>query len=468
MTTNSEHIDWLLEGVETWNTKRKQSDFVPSFTGENLSVILREAGLVDEHGLVNLQGVNLAGARLVGANLEGVRLYDADLRKALLISANLNGALLEGAKLGGANLQGAQLKDTDLRNAALLGANLARTKPWIAKLFESSGQESRIRADMNQEVESIADLLNVCRQLDDHYSRDTRDPTNILHLIERKRKGSVVRDFRIYFRGDSQECPLQPSVMRVLKDEETIRRYAEADMLFDLMSRRPEEFERENFALDHLVLSRHFGLKTRLLDITRNPLVALYHACVNHETSPGRLHIFAVPSDMIKTFNSDTISIITNFAKLAPAEQKFLLGIREEDCVGPTEPIEGLEYEGVMRRLYHFIRQEKPYFEKHIDFRDLLRVFVVEPRQSFERIRAQSGAFLVSAFHHRFEASEVLRWNTDIPVYDYYPLKISVTAKDTIRKELRFLNVTSESLYPGLEASASAVNTKADERRKRR
>ena len=468
MTTKSEHLDWLLEGVEAWNTRRKQSDFVPNFTGENLRVILREAGLVDQYGLVNLQNVNLAGAMLVGTDLEGVRLYDADLREAWLMSANLNGALLEGAKLWGADLQGAQLEATDLRNANLLGANLARTKPWTAKLFESSGQESHVRADLNYEVKSIADLLNVCRQLDEHYSRDTRDLTNILSLIERKRKGSVVRDLRIYFRGDSQECPLQPSLMRALKGEKAIRRYAEADMLLDLMSRRPEEFDRENSALGHLVLSRHFDLKTRLLDITRNPLVALYHACVNHEASPGRLHIFAVPRDMVKPFNSDTISVIANFAKLTPAEQDFLLGIREEDSLGPTESIEGLKYEEVMRRLYHFIRQEKPYFEKRIDFRDLLRVFVVEPRQSFERIRAQSGAFLVSAFHNRFEEVEVLRWNTDIPVYDYYPLKISVTAKDTIRKELKFLNVTSENLYPGLEASALAVNRNADERRKRR
>ena len=110
-----------------------------------------------------------------------------------------------------------------------------------------------------------------------------------------------------------------------------------------------------------------------------------------------------------------------------------------------------------MRLLYQLIRQEKPYFEERIDPRDLYQVFVVEPQQSSERIRAQSGAFLVSAFHERFERDEILEQNKGIPVYAHYKLTIPEDCKDDLIRELQLLNVTRETLFPGLDASATSV-----------
>ena len=75
-----------------------------------------------------------------------------------------------------------------------------------------------------------------------------------------------------------------------------------------------------------------------------------------------------------------------------------------------------------MLYLYQYIRQEKPYFEARINPGDFYRVFVVEPQQSSERLRAQSGAFLISAFHKRFERVAVLEKNPRIPVYAHYKL----------------------------------------------
>ena len=82
-------------------------------------------------------------------------------------------------------------------------------------------------------------------------------------------------------------------------------------------------------------------------------------------------------------------------------------------------------------------------------------MFIVEPQQSFARIRAQSGAFLISAFHEQFERDQILEKNPDIPVYDYYHLR--VLKKKVILDELRLFNVTRESLFPGLEEAAKAV-----------
>ena len=117
-------------------------------------------------------------------------------------------------------------------------------------------------------------------------------------------------------------------------------------------------------------------------------------------------------------------------------------------------------------RLWTFIRQEKPYFvESLIDPRDLFRIFIVHPRLLFDRVRAQSGAFLVSAYHKSFdfESDEIHERNTryrrdnhDVP-YNYYRMTVESGAKQSILKELQSLSISRETLFPELEESARAI-----------
>ena len=196
--------------------------------------------------------------------------------------------------------------------------------------------------------------------------------------------------------------------------------------------------------------------------MTKNPLVALFHACVQHPDEDGRINIFAAPQDLVQPFNSDTVRVIANFARLEWGEQVALLGIKEI----PADNFRPSGYRLAMNRLREMMREEKPFFEDHVDIRTLLGVFVVEPQRSTERIRAQSGAFLLSAFHERFEREEVLKTHRQeggpplgqgIPIYAHYMITIPSCAKSGIMSDLEMLNVTGESLYPGLDSSAAAV-----------
>lgn len=47
----------------------------------------------------------------------------------------------------------------------------------------------------------------------------------------------------------------------------------------DMVAHEPQDFSQCKSALDYLVQMQHYGLPTRLLDVTTNPLVALYFAC---------------------------------------------------------------------------------------------------------------------------------------------------------------------------------------------
>ncbi len=490
---NPKHVKWLLEGAASWNARREQEDFKPDFKGTNIYEKFQQAGQLDKDGYIPLVGINLSNAdfrksslttpsAICGADLRQANLWSANFRDAHLPNSKLDGASLAGASFDGANMLGASLAgpDTkmasttfsrtdlfeadlrntdvansyfghaylgcaklagaDLVNADLTGADLADSRPWEAMLFAQNNPTSSARH--GSAVYCVADLIEECR----HAKR-----SNAGHAL--------------YFRGErTTDWKLRPSVMRHnLPKRKFTLRHKEGEMLIDLMSRRPEDFVNVTSAFGQWVLAQHHGLKTRLLDITRNPLVALFWACQSapgRNDELGRLHIFSVPRKLVKPFSSDIVRILANFAKLSLGEQNALLGSTWDDLRNGGHCFENLEQgstQAAMNALYHMIREEKPHFREEIDPKDFFRVFVVEPQQSFQRIRAQSGAFLLSAFHERFERSEILNWNPQVPIYDHSTLVVPQEVKQDILAELRLLNITAESLVPSLDQEAKTI-----------
>lgn len=83
----------------------------------------------------------------------------------------------------------------------------------------------------------------------------------------------------IFYRGHADEnWKLQPSILRGPRGIEN------EHLLFrDMVARLPQSFSGCKSALDYLVQMQHYELPTRLLDVTMNPLVALYFACQSVE-----------------------------------------------------------------------------------------------------------------------------------------------------------------------------------------
>ena len=477
---NETHIKWLLEGKTRWNARRKAQEFCPDFSFADIPERFREAEKLDPNGRVRLSGYNLNDAVFRSANLKEVDLEQACLRRAKMTGARLGDTSFAQAdlsyaefsvgSLNNSNLIHATLENTELVQTNLTQADLGGSRYWQARLYPrpSPPPTKGPRLDLLKTIRSALKWIRRDFKSTSHHVDRSRAVNSVADLIDRCFEiGRVHKDLTLYFRGERDyRWELRPSVMRPSDDGTFKLRANEGEMLRNLISRRPEDFSGMTSTLEQVVMAQHHGLRTRLFDVTRNPCVALFSACDSRDAAgrshdndmDGRLHIFAVPKALIKPFDSDTISIISNFAKLDRGYQNLLLGRTAGDSLAedpPTPP--QYVYSKAMRRLYHFIRQEKPQFEKIIDHRDFFRVFIVEPKQSFERIRAQEGAFLVSAFHERFEKCQVLCHNKDIPVYEYDTLTVPREKKDDILKELDMLNFNRETLYPGLDEVANKI-----------
>ena len=495
---NPQHIQWLKEGVAAWNARRDKADFFPDFSGANIPAVLQgplynpPTIRTDTHlDNINLRNASFRGASLSGiglrranlhsaqlqhcqlwsTDLTGADLTDSDFSGAVLLCATLVGALTRNVNFVGANLSGADLEGVDLTHSNLTNANLVRSKikdtdfsgtklvavditdtqPWNANLFRTVDDQGAAHNLDISHLDDVKSLVDVCLNLENHYCR-----------LEH---GDISKEHTLYFRGQYEDgWLLIPSVMRGHTDKPLLRN-SEGEMLLELMSRRPDDFTNVSSALSQWVLAQHHGLKTRLLDITKNPLVALFHCCdassnlSSDDQTDGVFHIFAVPNSIIKTYESDTIRIMSNFAKLPRFEQDFLLG--KEMNLQEANQRHTLErpnrYTAIMERLHNYIGHENPYFRERIDLRDLFRVFVVEPQLSFERLRSQSGAFLISAFHEEFESDTIRSWTKNVPVYCHYKVTVSASRKKDILHELEILHVTKEVLFPGLDESAKAI-----------
>jgi hypothetical protein len=71
---------------------------------------------------------------------------------------------------------------------------------------------------------------------------------------------------------------------------------AKEDRLFREFRREAPRWEQHlSSALEFLALGQHYGLPTRLLDWSTNPLVGAWFACLDESAADGRLHMLRVP-----------------------------------------------------------------------------------------------------------------------------------------------------------------------------
>lgn len=253
---------------------------------------------------------------------------------------------------------------------------------------------------------------------------------------------------RFYYRGHSNSnYVLLPSIMR--KPNWLIH---ERDMYNEAIIECPDEFAHCSTHLDYLVHMQHYGLPTRLLDITRNPLVALYFACEQNLKNSGEIIVFDVEECKIKYPGSDAVSILASLPQ-------FTQEIKTDFSNWASDPkISKADFNKKAIRLLHEVRLEKPAFRDEIHKEDIIDCFFVLSAKKNNRIIKQDGAFIICGL---FDENQ-----NPINKYRYKEKKktqiyiIRSKAKEGILKQLDRCSINRASLFPEISDVAEFIKQK--------
>ncbi len=303
--------------------------------------------------------------------------------------------------------------------------------------------------NIKREINSVSDVLEV---------------TNYLNSSNNTAKRYIESKMSRFFRGQSNyEWNLSPALYRIDPKTNESLFNREKVLIWEAMNKFPEEFEGlDKFSI--LVKLQHYGMKTRLLDLTENPLVALYFACNENPNKDGAFYIF----DNTRTYFPQSLDV------------EYIM---EYIFAFSGFPMNEAEAEKYFRKRFDldsdsFSLADMSAMESLIH-RLTLSGIAVSPKRNNPRLVAQQGAFYLFGMHLKdkitgyWEAKYFLfepydfsknvegEKEEDIKIgEDNYKLKIPKESKKIILNELNYLQINDATLFDDLEHKLKYIQGK--------
>ena len=264
-----------------------------------------------------------------------------------------------------------------------------------------------------------------------------------------------------FYRGDQMNHDeVKPSIYyddNFIKNEDT--------MFKESILYNPDEFEYEKTTFEKLVKMQHYGLPTRLLDVTSNPLIALYFACSGKEEDKEdtpQLIVIGVPDEKLKFYDSDTVSVVSNISRrpyngLNISQYEKRLGEPNEEFINRFNKCKDIKY------LIHEIKNEKPYFQSIIEKKDMETIWCVKPLLKNKRIIRQQGAFLLFGIEGDCKGCPKLKkvgMASMMKEIVYTKFSIEKGKKKEILKQLDILGISETTLMPEIDNISKELKRK--------
>ena len=258
----------------------------------------------------------------------------------------------------------------------------------------------------------------------------------------------------LYFRGQETEFwDIEPSIFRddMLSIEHKLMQIP--------LQKSPTEFRDLNSMFDIMTKYQHYGMCTRLLDLTTNPLVALYFACKKHG-----LEKYATEDDgEVEKEPYGVIYYTDNYpSQSTDLEIQIVSALASYDLEKENTLLDVLE------RLYHdkIIDKEAKdnWLANYKEFVEIIQNnYMVMPTYTNERLRKQSGVFLLTSlfsFNKEIEVEKSIISKAKGKLKEEFSdecFYISGENKETILKELDLYNINEATLFPELEHQLSYI-----------
>jgi hypothetical protein len=283
--------------------------------------------------------------------------------------------------------------------------------------------------------------------------------------IEEFVKDVDTNETAIYFRGESDDFKtdaLKPSIYRnnLIENEDVI--YREVSRYNNI------DFSEDKTTFDKLSRMQHYGAPTRLLDLSDDPLMALWFSkCSNQECKDACVYVLKIKKNEIKYSDSDTVTVLSNLAKIS-LNNKNNDNKRKKKLVNKISKyylkskIKKFNKKKCVKFLLHEIRNDINHFEPIINPKHLSSVICVKPKLSHSRVHGQKGAFLLFglSLNDFTQSIPVFQKNNNSKMLELFedekhliPVKsvLKLNVKLINRKTLENIGFIQPSIYPEME-----------------